>query len=164
MYRRRFLGLLCEAAAIAPLVFHIRTSAAVTDNTMISRETLSAFLDVLIPKDETPAASELGIHTKIILHAYSVENYIPLLKLGMDWLDNQSQISFSKNYKELGKKEQEKLAYIASSQEAPSVVQLFFDRIKNDAFFMYYTQPDSWKGMIGSPPQPYGYPDFQEIG
>jgi hypothetical protein len=164
MYRRRFLGLLCEAAVIAPLVFQIRTASASLDKVGVNSETLSAFLDVLIPKDETPSASELNTHTKIIAHGYRIENYIVLLQQGLAWLDRQSVTYFMKPYAALSTREQERVTYLASTQDAPSIVQLFFSRIKNDALFIYYTQPESWKGMIESPPQPYGYPDFQEIG
>jgi hypothetical protein len=136
MYRRRFLGLLCEAAVIAPLVFQIRTASASLDKVGVNSETLSAFLDVLIPKDETPSASELNTHTKIIAHGYRIENYIVLLQQGLAWLDRQSVTYFMKPYAALSTREQERVTYLASTQDAPSIVQLFFSLIKNDALFI----------------------------
>jgi hypothetical protein len=163
MYRRRFLRLLCEAAAVAPLVLSIRTAFA-SDHLAVNSDTLSSFLDVLIPKDVTPSASELEIHQKLLQHAYRIDNYIVLLQQGLEWLDIQSRKYFMNNYVSLKASEKEKITFLSSSGEAPSIVQLFFSRVKNDAIFIYYTQPESWKGMISSPPQPYGYLDFQEVG
>uniref|UniRef100_UPI003F695613 hypothetical protein n=1 Tax=Methylophaga sp. TaxID=2024840 RepID=UPI003F695613 len=41
--------------------------------------------------------------------------------------------------------------------------QLFFERIKSDAFIFYYANPASWYGLgLSSPPQPVGYPNHDQ--
>ena len=162
MNRRKFLGSLCAAAYVAPLVFSIRSAYPADE--VVDIRTLSSFLDILIPKDITPSASQLDIPSKLVRHAHSIENYIFLLRQGLTWINSHSRHNYKSNFSNLTVGQQEKITHAAASAEAPAIVQLYFTRVRNDSFFIYYSQPDSWSGMIESAPQPSGYMDYKEIG
>ena len=50
-------------------------------------DTLGAWLDTLIPADETPSATQLGVDKLLITSARADGDYLALLTFGRIWLD-----------------------------------------------------------------------------
>jgi hypothetical protein len=125
------------------------------------RITLESFLDALIPADETPSATQLGVAGKILTQALEDSQYRRLIKKGCGWLDHKARQHGADGFHSLGNREKEKVVAEAADADADSLPGIFFARLRSDAFFHYYAHPSSWKGLgYKGPPQPDGYPDY----
>lgn len=146
-------------------VFPLSNAYAKTSSEKVSQSvTLSAFLDTLIPADSTPSASQLSMDKELISYAQNIHNYPKLITLGCQWLDSQSKLSFDKPFVSLKNIQQEMIVQLAEKSSAQSIPQIFFTRIKNDLFRLYYSDPASWVNLgINSPPQPKGYPNYTQL-
>ncbi len=141
---------------------------------------------IIIPTDEEPGATEAGVVDYIDrLVAQSSKKQTQYVK-GLNWTDNLSQKEYGKDFLSLKVKEQVRLLRLIDETESMyhrPVYNLieriykkadviwdglfgvgnslgFFDKIRRDVFYGYYSSPISWK-VIGyyGPPQPIGYPD-----
>lgn len=123
--------------------------------------TLTSYLDYLIPRDQSPSASDLNIHIKLVEHSRNIENYPILLNLGPDWLNNQSVLSFGSSFTRLSDSQKEKIILLAKSAKINTIPYQLYHRIRNDAMLLYYSDRRSWIGLgISMPPQPVGYMDY----
>lgn len=125
------------------------------------RGTIGAFIETLIPRDETPGALELGVAEKILDTASEDTEYRRLIRKGCGWLDRKAVGWGGSGYLSLGEHEREEVAGESAVAPAGSVPRIFFERVRSDAFFHYYAHPASWPGLgYKGPPQPDGYPDY----
>src|SRR5215470_3921911 len=96
--RRRFFvesALLCALSRVTP------TRAALPRSIPLPEATLRAYVDVLIPADETPSATALGVDKKLLVMAKGRPDYHRLLALGFDWLNTQAQFKHGRNFAQL---------------------------------------------------------------
>jgi len=131
-----------------------------------SREvkTLEAFLDTLIPSDETPGAIELGVAERIRLLADQDYRYKRLLKSGCVWLDNKASERAADTFSSLDPAKREDIVREASGSGRESLPRTFFERVRSDSFTHYYAQPETWKSLgYKGPPQPDGFPDYADF-
>jgi hypothetical protein len=126
------------------------------------RATLAAFLDVLIPADESPSATQLDIHLKILRRAEKDVSYWLMLKQGCRWLDKRARDAGRPAFPELAPPQQESLVEQAATNPGAPGIKDFFQTLRDDAFRLYYADPRSWAGLGGysGPPQPLGFPDY----
>jgi hypothetical protein len=125
------------------------------------RRTIEAFIDTLIPQDTTPGALQLGVAAKILAKAHEDGQYRRLARKGCEWLDRKAGTRRADGFFSLGGREREELVGQAAKAAVGSVPRIFFERLRADAFFHYYANPASWKGLrYKGPPQPDGYPDY----
>lgn len=123
--------------------------------------TFRNFLDVLIPEDMSPSASQVNLDAELLKHAGSVENYSKLIFLGCQWLDLQSNAIFGDKFMRLGFEQKNRVVEILSKNPVGSVPAQFFSRLRRDAFTLYYAKPRSWRGInFPGPTQPLGYPNY----
>lgn len=121
--------------------------------------TLQSFLDVLIPRDSTPSASDINIDQKLIKKASGIDNYHQLLVEGTQWLNVQSLKYWRLPFHELSDDNKEKLVDAAFNAPVGTLPQVFMTWVRDDAMQLYYSDPRSWPGLvISTPPQPNGYP------
>ncbi|MEJ2696808.1 MAG: gluconate 2-dehydrogenase subunit 3 family protein [Candidatus Sulfobium sp.] len=125
------------------------------------RRTLGAYLDTLIPQDQTPGAVQLGVPEKIFHAASEDAQYRRLVRKGCRWLDLRARRMGRDGFTSLGEREREEVAEESAGAPAGSVPRIFFERTRAYAFFHYYAHPASWEGLgYKGPPQPDGYPDY----
>lgn len=126
--------------------------------------TLRAYVDVLIPADETPSGTALGVDSKLLAAAKRQSDYQRLLDLGLDWLNRQARAGFGRDFPSLGEGEQQELVSQAAAAGHDTLPRVFFEWTRADAFFHYYGRPESWRGIrhYRGPPQPLGYLDHTE--
>lgn len=137
------------------ILFSTRTTA--TDE----NQTLSAFLNTLIPPDETPGATTLGVDRKILAKAEKEANYKKLIKDGCKWLNNRAVERGSYNFASLNELQRDYLVTLASSGKINSLERVFFIKIRNDAFYYYYSHPTTWNALrYPGPPQPMGFMNY----
>lgn len=151
--RREFLILLPGlAAAGAASCSDDRSTPA------LRPDSLSAYLDVLIPADEFgPSASELGVAQILLKRAETDQDLRGLLLVGFRWLDSQTPSGFAA----LPQAAREQLMTETAGKPAGSLPRSFFDILRHQCFSAYYANPQAWRGLaIDRPPQPVGYPDY----
>ena len=161
MQRRTFISRIFASSFVVSLGGYAPGTFA---NAFITKRTLRsfpAFLDTLLPEDDALSASRLGIDKQLIKHAAGIDNYLRLLQLGCQWLDQQASAGSNMDFWQLDPPGMEKVVTLEEHAPEGSIQRLFFDRIKSDAFTFYYSNPASWAGIrFAGPPQPGGYLDF----
>ena len=121
---------------------------------------LADLLNVLIPKDISPSATELLVHEKIWEQARSIKNYDAMLRQGVAWLDQQAQLNGSSSgYLGLSFTQKNQCIAIALKNPPMTLPRVFMERLMEDAFRFYYTQVEAYKHIKDMKPiQPLGYP------
>jgi Gluconate 2-dehydrogenase subunit 3 len=159
--RRSFLRLTLGAGLLASSGYILKDPFLPAQLYSGERETLEAFLDTLIPSDETPGALQLGVARKVLAKASEDNQYRRLIRKGCAWLDRKAKERGGTGYAKLGERAREEVAAESAVAPAGSVARIFFERVRSDAFFHYYACPASWAGLgYKGPPQPHGYPDY----
>ncbi len=124
--------------------------------------TLAAFVDTLMPADETPAASELGIDRMLQARAEADDHYRRLLREGCGLLDRVAQRAYGRDFSELDEEQRVRIVEFFERQGPRTLARAFFRGVRDDLFELYYSQPQSWTGLgMDRPPQPAGYMDYQ---
>lgn len=132
-------------------------------NKAISPDELSVFLDILIPEDVSPSASQLGLEQKLIDLANQIENYPKLLSLGCEWLNLQSEASYKRKFTHLTNNQMISVVQLAENSPSNSIPNLFFNRVRTDLLGLYYAAPLSMVGLaINTSPQPNGYMNYTQ--
>ena len=159
--RRRFfigsalVGALCR---IAP------SFAAAPPLPRLADATLGAYVDALIPADETPSASALGVDKQLLAAAAGAPGHRRLLDAGLDWLNTRSRARYARPFPELDERGREAIVGEAAAAGYGTLPRVFFERTRAAAFFHYYGRPESWRDMAQyrGPPQPLGYMDYTQ--
>jgi hypothetical protein len=133
---------------------------------------------LLIPTDGDPGAKELRIAVGIDVNFLKSADRLALYRVGLRWLDEAGRKLYDKQFLALSLPQQEEILRIADRiaerprserpdrEEAldPSGVGWrFFQRVRLDAFALFYNHPSGWK-MVGfsGPPQPRGHLDYAD--
>lgn len=126
--------------------------------------TLRAYVEVLIPADETPSGTALGVDKQLRVVAKGQRDYERLLDLGLAWLNRQARSNYGRNFPELDESGREAVVARAAAADYMTLPRVFFERTRADAFFHYYGRPESWRGMrhYRGPPQPLGFMDYTQ--
>ena len=161
--RRQFFSLTLGTGLWASLGTACRRSAQDVLGQPGRQQTLEAYLDTLIPADDTPSATQLGVSEKILSRAATDSDYLRLLKRGCDWLDTQAKESGAAHFAALSEDQRERLIHLAAEGEGGPWVEMFFDQTLADAFSHYYADPRSWRSLdYPGPPQPRGFLDYTQ--
>lgn len=124
--------------------------------TASEQETLSAFLDVLIPRDQqTGSATDLQVDKQIWSVAESSQDFRRLIVSGCDWLNETGGPPFH----QLDDEQQYSVVAWMSESDWQYTPRRFYDLLRSTALSLYYSQSAAWEGLpIKRPPQPEGYP------
>jgi hypothetical protein len=125
-----------------------------------SDATLGAWLDTLIPADETPSATQLGVDRMMLAAERNDPDYRIVLEFGRKWLDAQARARGAVDFAALDEAGREAVATLAAGAgDAPEYY--FYLSTREEAFAFYYARPGSWQGMgYRGPPQPLGHMDY----
>lgn len=128
-----------------------------------SRSILAAILDILIPRDTTPSASDLGLDLSIMSLAEQVPRYPELIEQGLLWFESTCVKSFNKSFTDLQSNTQNRIVEVAFSQPEMTLPRVCIERLRDDTMTLYYHNNVTWKetGII-RPIQPVGYPEHNE--
>jgi hypothetical protein len=162
--RRSFLRLALGTGLLASSGYILKNVFLPSQITFRENKTLEAFLDTLIPSDETPGAIELGVAEKIRLLADQDYRYKRLLKSGCGWLDNKASEHAADTFSSLSPAKREDIVTEAAGSRHESMPRNFFERVRSDAFNHYYAHLETWKSLgYKGPPQPEGFPDYADV-
>ncbi len=121
--------------------------------------TLDAFLDTLVPADETPGALDLGIHEVMAVRIAKDREYRYLVRVGNTWLNTQARAFSKDDFPACDVEERVRIVKNAEDSGPDSPAFVFFTRLRMDCFKLYYADPRTWPGLgFAGPPQPIGFP------
>jgi hypothetical protein len=156
---RRQLLKRCLTAALLGWLLPVRAGKQEPGQTLAA--TLRVYVDILIPADETPGASQLGVDRDLLKKGRENAVYQRILELGVAWLDRQAREMGGEDFVSL--EESARISVVTRAAEAGMVTLegMFFQGTRIDAFQFYYARPAGWQGIAGyhGPPQPLGYMD-----
>jgi hypothetical protein len=126
-------------------------------------QTLKALLDEIIPADETPSATQLNVHNDILSYGAGIANYHLMLVEGTSWLNHYSkQVIGGDSFERISKVKRIEVLNFAFASQLGSLPRVFVERIRTDAFRLYYQKQESYSSILSMRPiQPFGYPDHQ---
>ena len=157
--RRRFF----ITSALGWLLSRVAPSSAASGQSPLADLTLKAYVDVLIPADETtPSATALDVDKQLLIVAKSERDYQRLLERGLDWLNTRARANFGEDFRDLDDGKREAVVRQAAAAPYGALPRVFFERTRADAFSLYYSRPPSWRGIAyyRGPPQPLGFLDY----
>lgn len=158
--RRQFLGRSINVSLYVGIQVVFAASFARAGTAENATGSFSAFLDTLLPKDESPAATELGIDKMLLKKAASQKLYGGILRLGCRWLDRLAQKRSGVPFHLLDLAGREDIVARAASSERGTLQRVFFNAVQRDAFNLYYSDPRIWPSLhYEGPPQPNGFRD-----
>jgi hypothetical protein len=161
--RRRFLGISLGAGMLAGLGFLFKKLFWSTPPRPAEFPTLAAYLDTLIPADETPGAVQLGVPDKIVAQAATNKGYQQLIQLGCAWLDEQARQQGVESFAALSEAQREQIVSLAAAEEEDALPRIFFDQTRSEVFLYYYAQPQTWRALgYTGPPQPLGFTNYTQ--
>lgn len=156
--RRRVLRLFTGAALFASSAAILKSVFLPATLSSGERAILKAYLDTLIPDDDSPGAIALGIPEKMAAAAEKDRDYLRLLHIGCSWLDATSG---SNGFVSSVEAVREELLDQLEHSEIPSEEWVFYQRTRRDAFQHYYADPRTIAALdYPGPPQPVGFPDY----
>jgi hypothetical protein len=129
--------------------------------TDIEREIVTAVIDQLIPRDETPGAIDLGVHDSLIEEAQAHRMTGQILAETCQWLEQQAALRFRTSVSHLSADEMNTLLETMAALERTSIPNKGFWWLRDGVMRRYYVQPVTWGAMgLAGAPQPVGFPDY----
>jgi hypothetical protein len=131
------------------------------------RETVSLLTDIIIPKEgEEPGAIETGVVDFIEFMMKDYPKFQLPMRGGIMWLENLSQSTYEKEFKDLSSEEKivliDKIAYPDSAEPEMMFGVKFFNLMRNLTCTGYFTSKEGLKylGYVGNRPNQWdGVPD-----
>ncbi len=121
---------------------------------------LEAYVDTLIPPDETPGAVALGVVDRILKKSETEAAYQAMIVSGCQWLNRQARKEGFEGFSKLSEENKEKIVRIAEMSLPGSPENSFFLKTRSDSFVYYYSNPKALALLSYSgPPQPLGFLD-----
>ena len=158
MKRRRFLQFLGYFSLGGLLWRFSRPSwQAAASEEHIARS-VAALADLMFPGDGLPRATEVGVHRRVL----AMPELGDLIAKGVAWLDKHAAPEGAADF--LGLDEARRLALVdAAFASRDEAIQSFVLAMRFQLGTAYYSAPaiKSTFAYTG-PPQPEGFPDFQE--
>jgi hypothetical protein len=115
---------------------------------------IARIVDLLVPRDETPGALDLGVHDRTLAKMYAEA----LLDL-----DRESRAKHGADFLKLDAAQQEGLLQSRSDAPLSTLGGYFFALLRGDTMRFYYARPEAWPSLgFDGPPQPRGFLDYSE--
>lgn len=157
--RRLVLKLLSMAPFAAVSASSVHSSAQIAVDVSTINPSLPKLLDVLIPRDVSPSASDLHLHHELMDVAHAIPNYPYMIDAGLSWLEQSALMSFNRDFLYLTANQKERLIDAAFRQPAQTLPKVFVERVRDDSMSLYYEHPSVLLSLgINGPIQPRGYP------
>lgn len=154
--RRDLLRLLVALSAFLPLP--VLLAASGTKKSLIL-PVLGAWLDTLIPADQSPSATQLGLDSIILDSLRGNSRQAQILVLGCNWAEREAIKSGVTGFVSLDETGCIAIVSKAEMSPRPSLPNVFFRTTIDLAFREYYALEAVWASLgYAGPPQPAGFP------
>ncbi|MEN8259968.1 MAG: gluconate 2-dehydrogenase subunit 3 family protein [Pseudomonadota bacterium] len=166
MCSRRDVFRLCLGTVLGALApfFPAPTDAARKNRGPNIATTLSAYLDTLIPRDNSPGALDTGGLEHMLASAEADLKLKVLIQHGTAWLDEHAREAHHKPFSKLDPSAREMIVEAAAqAAKNNSVPRAFFEETRRVAMRHFYAHPSAWPALnYQGPPQPAGFPDYTQ--
>lgn len=127
-------------------------------------DTLSAFVDTLIPADEqSPAATSLDVPRAVVAVAAKDRQVRRIVRLGCRWLDMVARSAGAASFSSLDDRLREAIAEHSAAREAEPLPKAFFQIVRDLSMRGYYARAAAWGGLeYDGPPQPEGFLGYRD--
>ncbi len=150
------------AGGVAPLWRSIRIRLRPITDT--ERHATSRMVDLMVPRDETPGAIDLGLHLAILGRIEASRWDSRRLAQACMWLDQRARADHGRDFLELDEALQIAVMERLETEPRGSDPARAFGALRNETMSLFYARPESWAGLgIDGPPQPTGYPDYADL-
>ncbi|ACL59545.1 gluconate 2-dehydrogenase subunit 3 family protein [Methylobacterium nodulans] len=159
--RRRLLIGLWRLLLIGGVLLHERGAvAARRPREAHTARTIAAVIDRMLPADELPGGCALGIDRRIL--ALADPELQRSLAAGVAWLDGRARRVNAPDFLALDEARQEAILRAARASTAEGAAAIAW-RLREFALTAYYSHPTVMAAFAyAGPPQPGGFPDFEE--
>jgi len=124
-------------------------------------DTLSAYLDTLIPRDDSPGALDVGGLEHMLASSAGDLKLKVLIHHGTVWLDKRAREAYQASFSALDAAARELIVENASQAPKNSIPRAFFEETRRVAMRHFYAHPSTWPALnYQGPPQPTGFPDY----
>ncbi len=164
--RRSWLKLAATAAGLSALgvawwgwlAHHQPESVAALEAAMLER-----IVDILVPRDETPGALDLGVH-HAVQQALQVHTPLSLACSELfQTLDRNARTRHRKAFLDLPLPQQDALLQAVAQAGHGSAGWPALMQLRERTLALYYAQPKSWPALgLAGAPQPIGFMDYTE--
>lgn len=163
MQRRRLLKWIALVPFLRPTGVFAAGAIGSANEPGVQSAMFRAFIDTLIPADDfSPAASELGIDSRMLAQLRPSRRARRLVLRGLQWLERESKRRYDSGFLQLNQEQREQLVAAAESAAANTLQHRFFSRMRDLSMRAYYSNPASWSGLAVHAPQPLGYLEYTE--
>ena len=131
--------------------------------TELEHALIARIVDLLVPRDETPGAVDLGVHQRIIDKLEGDRALAKTVAAALLDLDREARAQHGGDFLRLDTARQTGLlqALLAASQTMPG--GSVFHLLRRDTMRFYYARPEVWPSLgFGGPPQPRGFLDYTD--
>lgn len=153
---------LLVAGGIAPFWRRIRIRLRPITDT--ERHATARMVDLMVPRDESPGAVDLGVHLAILARIETSRWDGQRLAEACMWLDRQARAAHGRDFLGLDEPLQVALMETLEAEPRESDPARAFRALRHETMSLFYARPESWPGLgIDNPPQPAGYPDYADM-
>src|SRR5262249_10956273 len=144
--RRFFIG-----SALIWSLSRVTRSRASPSSPSLADATLAAYVDILIPADQAPSGTALGVDRQLVGAARERRDYQRLLESGLAWLNDQAQAKYGRSFAASDESGRDAIVASAAAAQYNTLPRVFFQWTRTKAFFYYYAPPESWRGITQHP-------------
>ncbi len=121
------------------------------------------YMDTLIPRDESPGATDLGVDQEILSRIRNSDYRKGIIQQGCRWLDEAARKRGATDFTALGPDGREAVVGKAAEAAPGTPLHEFFRYTRDQAVRIYYANPESWISLnYRGPPQPLGFTDYTQ--
>lgn len=124
---------------------------------------ITRVVDLMVPRDETPGAVDLGIDQRVIQELESNRSLAKAYAWALLDLDREAALMHRDNFLALDAATQERLLQgLADAPRSTSGRRIVL-KLREDTMRYYYARPEVWPSLgFDGPPQPRGFLDYTE--
>ncbi len=121
------------------------------------------YLDTLIPADDSPGATDLGVDQEILSRVRNNAYRSGIIRRGCRWLDETARKRGATDFNALDDIGREAVVAKVAKAKRGTPLHAFFSYTQLEAFRIYYANPESWISLAyRGPPQPLGFSDYTQ--
>ena len=165
--RRGWFRLVAAGAAVAALgtaAWQFRRARQPPQTVAeLERAMIERIVDLLVPRDETPGAIDLGVHDRVL---EGMARSTPLaLACGemMREADRDARVRHGADFLALDAARQTDVLQALAQGPSAGAGRRGFALLRREVMRLYYSQPPAWPSLgLDGPPQPIGFPDYTD--
>lgn len=124
---------------------------------------LERIVDTVVPRDETPGAVELGVHTTVQQEMLANTPLLLACSELFQALDRSARAAHGKGFLDLSAAAQDAQLQALAQAGAGSTGWPALMHLRERTLQLYYAQPASWPALgLAGAPQPLGFMDYTQ--